>query len=232
MQNNIDISVVLPCYKEAENLEYLVPQITNTLTASGLNYEILVIDTITPLDDTPQICEKMGVKYYNRGTNNYFGSAIRSGIEKADGKYIVFMDADGSHSPEFLPELIRYAGGYQVVIASRYVDNGGTENTFILKLMSRVLNWTYSIILNIPCKDVSNSYRLYRGEYLKGLVLQCDNFDIVEEILVKLSRKYPEIRYKEVPYYFKNRKYGKTKRNLILFIMTYLYTLMKLRILK
>jgi dolichol-phosphate mannosyltransferase len=76
---------------------------------------------------------------------------------------------------------------------------------------------------------VSNSYRLYRALQLRSLTLKCDNFDVVEEILFKLSRQYRGLRIREVPFTFKQRMFGKTKRNLVLFILTYVYTLIRLR---
>jgi dolichol-phosphate mannosyltransferase len=158
-----------------------------------------------------------------------YGDAIRTAIEEVRGRLTVFMDADGSHTPEFLPELVAGAKRAEVVIASRYVAGGYTENPWVLIAMSRILNWTYSLVLGLRCKDVSNSFKLYRTDWLKELVLVCDNFDIIEEILFKLSRKHRDIRILEVPFSFKKRMFGQTKRNLVLFILGYLVTMVKLR---
>ena len=95
--------------------------------------------------------------------------------------------------------------------------------------MSKILNYIYSIVLNLKCKDVSNSYKLYRGDLLKKLELRCNNFDIVEELLFKLSRMNRNLRICEVPYVFKARMFGHTKRNLIAFMFSFAFTLMKLR---
>jgi dolichol-phosphate mannosyltransferase len=96
--------------------------------------------------------------------------------------------------------------------------------------MSIVLNLSYALVLGLRCKDVSNSFKLYRGERLRALTLRCDNFDVVEEILYKLKRRDPGLRIVEVPFTFKKRMFGETKRNLVLFIVTYLYTIVKLRL--
>jgi len=227
--NSLDLSVVLPAYQEEENLRFLLPRLLKTLKSMDLSYEVLVIDTINPIDMTKEVCEINQVRYLNRGVDNYFGSAVRTGIKEANGKYIIFMDADGSHPPEFIPKLFCFAEKYDVVIASRYVDKGRTENSLALIVMSRIVNWTFSIILNLPCKDVSNSFKVYRGDQLKNIKLTCNNFDIVEEILFKLRRAHPLMRFKEVPFVFKKRMFGETKRNLFLFIITYIFTIMKLR---
>jgi dolichol-phosphate mannosyltransferase len=82
--------------------------------------------------------------------------------------------------------------------------------------------------LQLNCYDVSNSFRLYRGAELRALRLECDNFDIVEEILVKLNAGDRPLRLKEVPFTFETRKEGKTKRDLVSFALGYLETLYKL----
>ena len=91
-----------------------------------------------------------------------------------------------------------------------------------------MLNWTYSTILRLPCKDASNSFRLYRTELLQSFDLTCQNFDIVEEILVRMRAARGELRYYEIPVHFREREHGETKRQLGAFVMTYLATVVKL----
>lgn len=231
MSEAIDLSVVLPSYMEEENLRLLLPRLKTTLASLPLKSEILIIDTIHPLDATQDACNSNSVRYLNRSPSNSFGDAVRTGIKEARGTKIIFMDADGSHNPEFLPNLVRHKDDYDVVIASRYVDGGFTENSPSLIWMSRVLNITYSIILKLKMKDVSNSYKLYDTAALKALSLRCNNFDIVEELLYKLARDKQDFTFKEVPFSFKKRMFGETKRNLIKFILTYFITIIRLRFL-
>jgi dolichol-phosphate mannosyltransferase len=219
----------MPAYQEEENLRLLLPRITSELNLLELTSEILVIDTLEPMDSTEIICNEYGAKYYPRENGNNYGDAVRTGIKHAQGEYTIYMDSDGSHSPEWISKLYSNRLNYDVVIASRYIEHGETENNFLLIAMSRVLNLTYSKVLGIKCKDISNSFRLYKTDQLKNIHLTCQNFDIVEEILLKLSRKYKPLRIIEIPFTFKQRLFGKSKRNLILFIFTYIYTLFKLR---
>lgn len=225
----ITLSLVMPAYQEEENLRLLLPRAIEILQAMAVSCELLVVDTMSPLDATHELCSSLGVGYVQREFGNAFGDAVRTGIQKARGEYVVFMDSDGSHSPEWIPKLYAHRDEVDVVIASRYVKYGYTENSLVLIWMSRILNWTYALVLGIKCKDVSNSYRLYHGQQLKAIQLKSNNFDIVEEILIKLQRKNNALSIREVPFTFKQRMFGKTKRNLILFISTYIYTLIKLR---
>jgi dolichol-phosphate mannosyltransferase len=223
------LSVVTPAYQEEENLRLLLPRIFAALESLRVSHEVVVVDTRMPLDATRDVCAALNARCVARRGGDSFGDAIRTGISEARGEYVIFMDSDGSHSPEWIPKLYAHHETSDVVIASRYVDQGFTENSATLVLMSRLLNWTYSVVLGIDCKDVSNSYRLYRRVHLEALTLRCNNFDVVEEVLFKLSRKFRPLRIREVPSTFKKRMFGTTKRNLLPFIATYLFTLVKLR---
>lgn len=229
---NKELSVIIPAYREAENLKIILPRINNALKEIG-GSEILVVDTMAALDNTKKICEENGAVYFNRlGANNFYGDAIRTGISRAAGQYIVFMDADGSHDPEFIKNLYQNKENQDVVVASRYVDGGSTDNSKILILMSLAVNFLYSLVLNIKCKDISNSFKLYKMSDLKSLNLKCDNFDIIEEIIFKLKKKKGNLRVKELPFLFKKRMFGDTKRNLFVFMLSYVATMIRLRFMK
>jgi dolichol-phosphate mannosyltransferase len=228
MGKNVRLSVVLPSYLEEENLRILLPRLHGVMERLVDHYEIIVVDTMSPLDHTKEVCRINNAKYINREIGNSFGDAVRTGIKEANSEYILFMDADGSHPPEFIPSLYQCIDDYDIVIASRYISGGYTENNGFLIFLSRVLNLTYSLVLNYKCKDISNNFKIYRAQLLKEIDLSCDHFDILEEILIKISKRHKHIRVKEVPFSFKKRMFGKTKRNLILFIFTYLYTLLRL----
>ena len=224
-----DLSVVLPAYREAPNLAELLPRLRQTLESFPLRFEILVIDTESPLDQMEQVCLQYGATYVQRSGGNDYGDAVRTGIRTAVGRFCLFMDADGSHPPEFIQQLLSVAEQSDVVVASRYVSGGGTDNSFVSTLMSRVLNVTFSIVLGLRCSDISNSFKLYRTEMLQSIPLQCRNFDVIEEILFRMQQQHPALRIREVPFHFRKRAHGETKRRLLVFIMTFLGTMMRLR---
>ena len=226
----MELSVVMPAYMEYENLRILLPRIEQSCRSLGVQFEIVVVGPNKPLDQTPNLCAEFAHwRYVDRAGGNSYGDAVRSAISAASGTYTLFLDADGSHTPEFIPNLFRFREQNDVVIASRYIDGGSTDNKKSLVLMSLIINRVYGIVLGIPCKDISNSFKLYKSKQLKRLQLRCDNFDIVEEILLKIKVDTPQLKIMEVPYSFKERMFGTTKRNLVAFIFSYLLTLIRLR---
>ena len=226
------ISVVLPAYLEAENLKNILPLIHQHL--EQVEHEILVVDTLEPMDNTEEICRLNNSVYLPRVGGNFYGDAIRTGFAEASGDYVVVMDADGSHDPK---EIVTFynemqTGKYDLIIGSRYCKGGYTDNPAVLKMMSWMLNVAYRVIFGLKVKDVSDSYRMYKADQIKALDLECSNFDIVEEILIKLSLLNKPFSIKEVPISFNKRVAGESKRDLGKFILSYFKTIQRLLIIK
>lgn len=227
--NSVELSIVIPAYREEENLTLLLPELVSVVKKLNITTEVLVVDTMEMLDETSRICLENGVQYLNREGGNEYGHAVRTGISRATGKWIIFMDADFSHTPEFVVNLFENRINYDVVIASRYVKGGATDNPAILIIMSRIVNLIFSLVLGLNCRDVSNSFKLYLRDEIASLQLVTNNFDIVEEILYKLKLRKGRLRILELPYTFKERKHGTSKRDLLAFILSYGKTLYNLR---
>ncbi len=223
------ISLVLPAYSEAENLKLILPQISVALSNLPCPHEILVIDSIVPLDNTSDICKIYNVNCISRQNGNSYGDAVRTGIKSAKYSKIIIMDSDGSHKPEDIIRLFtKMQEGYDVVIGSRYIKGGNSDNNLILKFMSYCVNWTFRFLFNLNVKDISNSFRLYDSEKLKSINLECNNFDLVEEILIKLCYNYSSLQVVEIPIYFNKRMKGESKRDFLVFVLSYFKTLIKL----
>lgn len=224
-----ELSVVMPAYREAAALRQLLPALVPAVTALGGRSEILVADAMQPLDDTAAVCAEFGVRHINRSGGNAYGDAVRAGICNSTGKYVLLMDADGSHNPRDLEVLWAARNSHDVVIGSRYVKGGSTQNPVLLIWMSRILNYAYKVAFDLPVNDVSNSFRLYRGDQLRSVELVSSDFDIVEEILVRLAFGPLKARVTEVPVTFERRKAGESKRHLAKFVLSYIGSIMTMR---
>jgi len=231
------IEIHIPAFDENENLQLLIPQILEEVTRHD-NFTFLV--KVIVRNDEPQstldLLENFNVQGIRRQPDNSFGAAISTGISTISklSNFIIFMDADGSHQPASIIRLVKKAkqSGSHIVIASRYIDGGKTENFLVLKLLSKILNRIFSLILGIHCKDVSTNFKIYRSDSIRDIKLSCKNFDVVEELFLKVKIKSgPDFSFVEIPDHFQQRKFGESKRQLSVFIVSYIVTLVKLRVL-
>jgi len=226
---DIELSIVLPAYREAESLRTLLPALRAAAASVTTAFEIVVVDAVPSLDETPAVCAAEGVRYQGRRGGNRYGDAVRTGIAVAAGRYVLFMDADGSHSPDVVGALWSRRTDGDIIIGSRYVSGGRTENDATLVVMSHMVNLAFRAAYRLPCKDVTNSLRLYRRDVLCGLTLSSNDFDIVEEMLIKAVAGPTRATTGEVPIAFRRRVAGESKRRLIPFCLAYLRTLVRLR---
>ena len=226
------INVVLLAYKEEENLRVLLPEIKEQVEKCGEDYEILIVDGAVSADNTEEVCKEFGARYVNQKYPN-FGGAYRTGIEEAKNDKFLIMDADGSHPVTAIPEIYNMykTGNYDVVIGSRYVKGGVTNDYPFSIFLSRVLNIIFRVCLGLKGKDLSTDFRMYDTAQLKQIKLESQYFDIVEEILLKLELNKPnkgKLRIGETPIYFDKRINGESKRDMGKFIIGYLKTIIRL----
>ncbi len=225
------ISVVLLAYKEEENLKVLLPQIIDNVKKIGEEFEILVIDTAEPLDNTKGVCEEYGAKYINQ-EEPAFAGAFKTGIKYASMDKFLILDSDGSHNPKYIPDLYDkfVKENCDVVIGSRYVEGGKTNDAKSSIIMSHILNGMFRLFLGIKAKDISTDYRMYETAQLKKVSLTCHNYDVLQEVLLllRLNKADKKLKIGEVPIEFDKRIYGESKRRLLPFIMSYIKTLCKL----
>ena len=224
-------SVILLAYKEAENLNVLLPKIKMEIEKCETDYEIVVIDTAEPLDNTDEVCEKWGACYINQEEPG-FGGAFRTGIKYANKEKFLIMDADGSHPTDKIPAIYRkfVDENCDVVIGSRYVEGGVTNDAFTSQIMSHLLNFCFRLVIGIDAKDISTDYRMYRTADLKQVKLECRNYDVLEEELLKLklNKQGYHLKVGEVPITFQKRMFGESKRQLIKYIISFIKTLFML----
>ncbi len=222
------LSIMIPSYSEAENLASLLPELGGIARELTEQFEIIVIDTMEPTDNTEEVCKQFEVRCVRREISDNYGEAIRTGIKETSGTYVIMMDADGSHGAEFIVQLWNKREEAYIVIASRFMPGGSTDNPFMLTVMSKILNFFFRHITGVTAFDTSNSFRLYNGDQLRAQQLVCLHFDVLQELLVKMTHHDPS-RVVEIPYHFRERASGRSKRRLLQFSFNYLVTLYTLR---
>ncbi|HUY39794.1 MAG TPA: glycosyltransferase [Candidatus Binataceae bacterium] len=209
----MDLTVLIPAINEAENLRVLVPRIKTILGREGISYEVLVIDGRST-DDTAAVCENVGARMVPERRRGYAG-ALETGFAEAQGEWILKLDADQSHDPDFIPRIWRARDRGDIVIASRYVRGGVAYTDFTRKLSSLVMSGVLRRVLSLPVRDVSSGYRLYRRRVTDGFKFESTNFEAEEEILV---RAYAQgFNLAEVPFTYFPRVAGASHAKLLKF---------------
>lgn len=226
------ISAVLLAYGEADNLRHLLPRVRTNLDKTGEAFEIIVVDAKDSIDDSSEVCASFNVTYVNQ-EEPYFGGAFRTAIRCASYNKFLIMDADGSHDPDVIPYILeKFNEGYDVVIGSRYVKDGVTNDSKLSILMSRTLNYIFRFCLGIKAHDISTNFRMYYTEQLVETETHCDYYDIQQEVLLRLKMRKPDMKIGEVPITFNKRLSGESKRQLLPFILSYIRTLFNLSLLR
>ncbi|MCX5713527.1 MAG: polyprenol monophosphomannose synthase [Candidatus Omnitrophica bacterium] len=210
MGQNPNLTVLIPTFNEAENIAGLLQRIIAVLNNAGVVYEIIVIDDAS-VDSTPLLAENtLGVRgrvIRRRGVKRSLSLSVMDGINAAGGENIIVMDADGSHPPEVLPELIHcLKSGYELVVPSRYVKGGGVKDfPFTRRLISRFACSVGRSVTSI--NDTSSGFFGIKKSCLGGERLSPQGFKIGLEVFVKARYR----NFIEIPYIFENRKKGKSK---------------------
>ncbi len=221
MSNADKTLVTIATYNEIENLPRLVEEILRAVP----QVEILVIDDASP-DGTGQWCDRRAgedsrLHCLHREGKLGLGTATVAGMQYAiqqGYKYVLNLDADFSHPPRYLPNLL--AGmeppdgpPVDVMIGSRYVAGGGIEGWPLRRhLMSRAVNLYARWLLGLSPKDCSGAYRCYRSGLLARLDFQAvrsRGYSFQEEILWHLKRL--GARFGETPIVFVDRQRGASK---------------------
>lgn len=215
--------VVLPTYNEIENL----PVMVDALLALPVDQlQILVVDDNSP-DGTGQLADQLATQYprrisvMHRREKNGLGQAYLAGFKRAiemKADYIIQMDADFSHQPQYIPEMIAVAHQNDLVIGSRYAPGGTVDKSWSLfrKLLSWFANAVYlPIILNVPFLDATAGYRLWRRQTLIGIDLDRirSNGYIFQVEMAYITYRLG-YRVREIPIHFPERARGHSKMSL------------------
>jgi len=211
--------VVIPTYNEAENLPRLAA-ILLALPVPDLN--ILVVDDNSP-DGTGQIADRLALEHLgridvlHRGGKLGYGRAMTNGFQRAlelGADAIGSLDADFSHPPELLPSLLEALNFGDIALGSRYIPGGGVDRDwpFWRKGLSRFANFYARTILQLPVHDATGGYRVYRREAIEKMPLerlQSNGYAFLIEVIYVAHRL--GFTFKEVPFYFADRRFGQSK---------------------
>jgi dolichol-phosphate mannosyltransferase len=209
-------AIVIPTYNERENIVALVESILDL----GIASQIIVVDDNSP-DGTGQLADELaarhsGIRVIHRPGKLGLGTAhiagMKAGLE--DGvDCILTMDADFSHHPRYIPDLLAALKRFDVAIGSRYAPGGDTQYcTLPRKVLSHGANLFAGMVLGLQASDATAGFRGYRRRALESIALDeivSDGYSFLVEMLYRCQQQ--GWRIGEVPIVFENRQRGASK---------------------
>ncbi|MGI9456485.1 MAG: polyprenol monophosphomannose synthase [Aeoliella sp.] len=216
--NPARLVITLCTYNERENLGELISEIH----LHAPQADVLVVDDGSP-DGTGELADEMAatdlrIRVLHRPKKLGLGTALLAAIDFAishDYDYLLNMDADFSHHPRYIPALVACMERVDVAVGSRYVPGGDVKGWGAQrKLMSWAINGYARLLLRLPVRDTSGSFRCYRVAELQELDFArflARGYAVLQEILYRCSRL--GCHFEEVPIVFENRRLGESKIN-------------------
>jgi len=210
--------ITICTYNEIDNIRQLIPELRDVAPHA----DILVIDDNSP-DGTAEEVRKLaksdpGVQLICRSGKLGLGTATLAGFRYAiDNDYdlLLNLDADFSHPPKYIPDLLECVKTCDVAIASRYVKGGGASDwNWYRRLISYAINWYARLLLGLKTRDNSGSFRCYRVKSLAKIDwdrVVGTGYSFQEEVLFRC--RVAGCTFRETPFLFEDRRYGVTKIN-------------------
>ena len=208
------VSVVVPTYREAENLPHLVDRLASVARGARLRLDLTIVDDDSR-DGTAELVRARPedwVRLVVRTTDRGLSQAVLEGLRQAEGDVLVCMDADLSHPPETIPRMLeKLVEGADFVIGSRYTDGGSTADDwgFLRWVNSRVATWL-ALPLTHVSDPMSGFFALRRSTFEAGRAFNPVGYKIGLELVVKCRCE----RVVEVPIHFADRRFGESKLTL------------------
>jgi len=211
--------VVIPTYNEAENLPLLVPQVL----AQDPRLEVLVVDDRSP-DGTGKLADELAasderVHVLHREGKLGLGSAYRAGLARAlelGADFVVQMDADFSHPPGVIPQMLEELSQHDVVLGSRYLKGITVVNWPIERILISYFGNLYARrITGLPISDTTGGFRCIRRELLERMGferIRADGYAFQIEMNYRFMKS--GARVKEIPFFFLDRTRGVSKLTL------------------
>jgi dolichol-phosphate mannosyltransferase len=212
------VHIIIPTYNEAANIEALIRDVLQLPVAA----QVIVVDDGSP-DGTGRLAEEVAaaspgrVHVIHRPGKLGLGSAYAAGIDFAlsdpGAQRVVTMDADFSHLPRYVPEMVALSSNNHIVIGSRYVPGGGTARWPLRRqLLSWAANTFARLALGLKAHDVTAGFRLYHRQVLEAVppqTIRASGYSFLIEMLFNCERK--GFRVGEVPIIFEERREGTSK---------------------
>ncbi len=202
------LSIIIPAYNEAQTIATAIARVQRT----PFEKDIIVVDDGST-DGTEAVLAALdGVTVIRHPVNRGKGAAIRSGIERASGDFVIIQDADLEYDPADYPLLLGPLsdGRADAVYGSRFLGGPHRVLLFWHRVGNFIVTLAANIVANVNLSDMETGFKAFRTNVLKRLKLRADRFGFEPEVTVRLAQGH--YRIYEVPISYSGRGYAEGKK--------------------
>jgi len=204
----VKLSIIIPAYNEAQTIATAIARVQRT----PFEKDIIVVDDGST-DGTEAVLAALdGVTVIRHPVNRGKGAAIRSGIERASGDFVIIQDADLEYDPADYPLLLGPLsdGRADAVYGSRFLGGPHRVLLFWHRVGNFIVTLAANIVANVNLSDMETGFKAFRTNVLKRLKLRADRFGFEPEVTVRLAQGH--YRIYEVPISYSGRGYAEGKK--------------------
>ena len=227
------LSVLIPVYNEEKTIKKCVERVL-VAKILNMNLEVIISDN-NSTDNTKEILKSIKdprIKLLFKEKNEGKGANIKNALNHATGDIVLFQDADLEYSPENFEDLLRpfFENEAEVVFGTRLSRAKTTRITgFPNYIANKIITFLTNFLYNKIFSDISTGYKVFKKDIIKNLNITSNGFEIEPEITAKIS-KMKNLKIFEVPISIYSRNYDEGKKVRWWHFFTYLYHLLKWRI--
>ena len=224
----IELTVVVPSYKERENIAPLYDKLATAL--AGIAWEMVVVDDSSP-DGTADAARDLARKYPNARVIHRIGrrglsSAVIEGMAASAATYVAVIDADHQHDERILPQMLATMSDHEIAVGTRYATGGSAGEGFssARERGSKLATQLSRLLTGLNLSDPMSGFFLMRREIFAEIAPELSNegFKILLDVIVTATRlrarRGEPFRIAEVPYTFRARHAGESKMSSIIVV--------------